>query len=152
MLTGCSPMYKNWARPVCKLPAVQVTQSSLHTKPIRMVSREGRRTCTHCSPWGWNRTAWRPWLLGTSGCPSFPTSATPGVRHLSEKEGNVLFNGTLNTFYLRLYGIRHMVKDHSDRQEETCCCHIGYSFWLAARVHIYMKGNQPVSVGQWKLR
>ena len=29
------------------------------------------------------------------------------------KEGNVLFNDTLNTFYLRLYGVRHMVKDHS---------------------------------------
>ena len=27
------------------------------------------------------------------------------------KEGNALFN---NTFYLRLYGVRHMVKDHSD--------------------------------------
>ena len=24
-----------------------------------------------------------------------------------------LFNDTLNTFYLRLYGVRHMVKDHS---------------------------------------
>ena len=34
------------------------------------------------------------------------------------KEGNVLFNDTLNTFYLRLYGIRHMVKDYSDSQEE----------------------------------
>ena len=31
-----------------------------------------------------------------------------------EKEGNVLFNDALNTFYLRLYGVRHMVKDHSD--------------------------------------
>ena len=30
------------------------------------------------------------------------------------KEGNVLFNDALNTFYLRLYGIGHMVKDHSD--------------------------------------
>ena len=28
---------------------------------------------------------------------------TPGHR----KEGNVLFNDTLNTFYLRLYGVRH---------------------------------------------
>ena len=27
----------------------------------------------------------------------------------------VLFNDALNTFYLRLYGVRHMVKDHSDR-------------------------------------
>ena len=25
-------------------------------------------------------------------------------------EGNVLFNDTINTFYLHLYGIRHMVK------------------------------------------
>ena len=32
------------------------------------------------------------------------------------KEGNVLFNDALNTFYLRLYGVRHMVKDHSDRE------------------------------------
>ena len=46
------------------------------------------------------------------------------------KEGrNVLFNDALNTFYLRLYGVTHMVKDHSDS-----CCHIGYSFRLAARV------------------
>ena len=45
--------------------------------------------------------------------------------------GNVLFNDALNTFYLRLYGVRHMVKDHSDTREET---HIGYSFRLAARV------------------
>ena len=30
------------------------------------------------------------------------------------KEGNVLFNDALNTFYLRLYDVRHVVKDHSD--------------------------------------
>ena len=30
------------------------------------------------------------------------------------KEGNVLFNDALNTFYLRLYGVGHMVKDHSE--------------------------------------
>ena len=33
------------------------------------------------------------------------------------KEGNVLFNNALNTFYLRLYGLRHMVKDHSDSEK-----------------------------------
>ena len=32
-------------------------------------------------------------------------------------QGNVLFNDTLNTFYLPLYGVRHMVKDHSDREK-----------------------------------
>ena len=48
----------------------------------------------------------------------------------NKKEGNVLVNDTLNTFYLRLYGIRHMVKDHSDsKREETRCCHyMGSSF------------------------
>ena len=32
-----------------------------------------------------------------------------------KEEGNVLFDA-LNTFYLRLYGVRHMVKDHSDSE------------------------------------
>ena len=30
-----------------------------------------------------------------------------------KKEGKVLFNDALNTFYLLLYGIRHMVEDDS---------------------------------------
>ena len=34
-----------------------------------------------------------------------------------KKERNVLFNDALNTFYLRLYGVRHMVKDHSDSEK-----------------------------------
>ena len=33
------------------------------------------------------------------------------------KEGNGLFNDALNTFYLRLYGVRYMVKDHSDSEK-----------------------------------
>ena len=36
-----------------------------------------------------------------------------GVEY-TKKEGNVLFNDALNTFYLRLYGVGHMVKNHSD--------------------------------------
>ena len=35
------------------------------------------------------------------------------------KEGNVLFNDILNTFYLRLYGVGHMVKEHSDSKTEN---------------------------------
>ena len=38
-------------------------------------------------------------------------------REEGRKEGNVLFNDALNTFYLRLYGVRHMVKDHSDSEK-----------------------------------
>ena len=53
---------------------------------------------------------------------------TPVVEHWLEreiaqweqnrKEINVLFNDALNTFYLRLYGIRHMVKDRSDSERK----------------------------------
>ena len=32
------------------------------------------------------------------------------------REGNILFNDALNTFYLRLYGVSNMVKDHSDSE------------------------------------
>ena len=33
-----------------------------------------------------------------------------------ERKDKILFNNTLNTFYLWLYGVRHMVKDYSDRE------------------------------------
>ena len=36
---------------------------------------------------------------------------------MRERERNVLFNDALDTFYLRLYGVRHMVKDHSDSEK-----------------------------------
>ena len=42
----------------------------------------------------------------------------------------MLFNDALNTFYLRLYGVRHMVKDHSDSEK-------GYSYRLTAMVLLY---------------
>ena len=35
---------------------------------------------------------------------------------MSCKEGNVLFNDALNTFYFRLHGVGHMVKYHSDSE------------------------------------
>ena len=48
------------------------------------------------------------------------------------KEGNVLFNDTLNTFYLRLYG----------RERGTLCVHMGYYFRLAARVLLYASSHR----------
>ena len=36
--------------------------------------------------------------------------------HGVRKEGNVLFNNILNTFYLEIDGLRHMVKVHSDNE------------------------------------
>ena len=40
-----------------------------------------------------------------------------GMPPVRRKEGwSILFNDALSTFYLRLYGIGHMVKDHSDSE------------------------------------
>ena len=50
-------------------------------------------------------------------CNSFKSLGRKETFYLTwRKEGNVLFNDALNTFYLRLYGVRHMVKDHSDSE------------------------------------
>ena len=77
-----------------------------------------------------------PILFAWSYC--FEDSITEG-----RKEGNVLFNNTLNTFYLRLYGITHMVKDHSDsKREETHCHHMSYIIRLAARVLLYASSHR----------
>ena len=35
---------------------------------------------------------------------------------MRERERIFLFNDALNTFYLWLYGVRYMVKDHSDSE------------------------------------
>ena len=48
-------------------------------------------------------------------CYLLPTHSTHSFHPVPHdwKEGNVLFNNALKTFYLRLYGVKHMVKDHS---------------------------------------
>ena len=38
------------------------------------------------------------------------------ARHWRVKSVKELFNDALNTFYLRLYGVEHMVEDHSDSE------------------------------------
>ena len=62
-------------------------------------------------------------VLELEGHPPQPHVRLDGIqaswrreREENEKR-NVLFNDALNTFYLRLYGVRHMVKDHSDSEK-----------------------------------
>ena len=43
----------------------------------------------------------------------------PVKMFLTGRKEVFLFNDALNTFYLRLYGVRHMVKDHSDSEREN---------------------------------
>ena len=54
-------------------------------------------------------------------------------------EWNVLFNDTLNTFYLWLYGVTQIARD------EARCRHMGYSFQLAARVLLYAPSHRQDS-------
>ena len=65
----------------------------------------------------------------------------PPTSDVGRKEGNVLFNDALNTFYLRLYGVRHMIKDHSDSEK-------GNSFRLTARVLLYAPSHRQDSTYQ----
>ena len=58
------------------------------------------------------------------------------------KEGNVLFNDALNTFYLRLYGVRHMVKDHSDRERRNLLSSHGL---LALKVTSRSSGSRYIA-------
>ena len=61
---------------------------------------------------------------------------------LKYKEENISFNVTHNTFYLRLYGVGHMVKDHSAREEARCRPFMGYSFRLATRDILYTSSHR----------
>ena len=50
-----------------------------------------------------------------------------------KEEGNVLFNDALNTFYLRLYGAKHMVKHHSDNERENPLAPHGLLFPISSK-------------------
>ena len=53
-------------------------------------------------------------------------------------EGNVLFNDAFNILYLRLFGVRHMVKDHSDiKRENPLLPHIS-CFFISSKCSFYM--------------
>ena len=72
-----------------------------------------------------------------------PESPQVQVRFLEgRKEGNVLFNDALKTFYLRLYGVRHMVKDHSDSERGNPLPPHGLLFPIStARVILYASSH-----------
>ena len=50
------------------------------------------------------------------------------------KERNVLFNDALNPFYLRLYGVRHMVKDNSDSERGNPLSRQGLLFLISSKL------------------
>ena len=60
----------------------------------------------------------------------------------TERERNDLFNDALNTFYLRLYGVRHVVKDHSDSEKGNPLPPTGATHRLTARILLYAPSHR----------
>ena len=52
---------------------------------------------------------------------------------MKTKEGNILFNDTLNTFCLRLYGVRHMVKDISESERGNLLLPHGLLYLISSK-------------------
>ena len=81
-------------------------------------------------------------------CVSHVTLGSVQLRVISEcykegrKEGNVLFNDTLNTFYLRLYGVRHMVTDHSDSERGNPLLPHGLLFPVSSKGSLYASSHR----------
>ena len=61
--------------------------------------------------------------------------------HWIKKEGNVLFNDALNTFYLQLYGVRHRARDHSDNERGNPLPPHGLLFPSSSKVFLYASSH-----------
>ena len=67
---------------------------------------------------------------------------------IGEIEGRkemLFFNGTLNTFYLRLYNVRHMVKEHSDSERGNTLPPLHGLLFLVARVLLHAPSHRQDS-------
>ena len=73
-------------------------------------------------------------------CSSSWQSAS-AVKIERRKVVNVLFNNELNTFYFTVIWCR----TSQIVREETCCRHMGYSFQLTTRVHLYASSDRQDS-------
>ena len=58
------------------------------------------------------------------------------IKDVIRKEGNVLFNDSLKTIYLRLYGVGHMVEDHSDSKRGNPLPPHGLLFLINSKVFL----------------
>ena len=61
---------------------------------------------------------------------------------VGKRERNVLFNDALSTFYIRLYGVRHMVKDHSDSEKGNPLPPHRLLYRLTAKVLLYAPSHR----------
>ena len=61
------------------------------------------------------------------------------------RKENYLFNNALNTFYLQLYGIRHIVKDYSDSERGNPLMPHRLFFPISSKVLLYASSHRQDS-------
>ena len=61
------------------------------------------------------------------------------------KEGSVLLNDAHNTLYLRLYGVRHMVKDHSNSERGNPLPPHGLLFPISSKGYFICTSHRQAS-------
>ena len=100
--------------------------------------------CLHSHSCSWSEIDPHQWASAVA----FISCKWTSVLHqwLQEKNGRKeMFYLTMHSthFILWLSSLRHMVTDDTDSKRlETRCHHIGYSFWLAARVLLYASSHR----------
>ena len=73
-------------------------------------------------------------------------SLYPRKYRVDLKEGNVLSNDALITFYLLLYGVRHMVKDHSDSERGNPLPAHGLLFSINSKRFFYAPSHRQDNI------
>ena len=73
------------------------------------------------------------------------TPSSSSVHCEQERERDVLCNNALNTFYLRLYGVGHMVKDHSDSEKGNLLPPHGLLLSINSKVLLYAPSHRQDS-------
>ena len=64
------------------------------------------------------------------------------LMHRYSKKEMFIFNHALNTIYLRLYGVRHMVKDHSDSDRGNPLPPHGLLFPISCKGSLYASSHR----------
>ena len=100
--------------------------------------------CLHTRSSSLNHCCWFSVTVGRISSRNSTSQLCEPLLHrtMYRKEGNILFNDALNTFYLRLYGVRHMVKDHSDNERGNPLPPHRLLFPISIRVLLYASSHR----------
>ena len=116
-----SPVYKHKTLIISFLSLTKQQQQQQHKKPQNNDKKQTNKKHSPKTPKTPTKNKQQKQVTNKNNNLITTTNRTTNYHFTTlnkrERERNVLFNDALNTFYLRLYGVRHMVKDHSDSEK-----------------------------------